>query len=263
VRVAQGSGYTNGTRTFTVVGGTGTPAKFTATVSGGKVTAIVSVIDPGAYTVFPSGTVSATPDTGGGSGATFTLTEGCFNQPATPIPGRKYCSISLAGNFLPGNYYVVGNITGGGGATSVSSGTTPPGVTFFQTNGSISITGNGTYNLCAPGTVASANQCNGTSTSCNNAAGSCMLFVQKSNLGVNTVNDFNGTSNSIFSGLIYLPNETFRSGGNAGIGGCFGVIAQFVLVQGTPTFSNGCLPGHGIGGGTITTTTLTPPYLYQ
>src|SRR5205807_3688565 len=77
-RVAQGSGYTNGTRTFTVVGGTGTPAKFTATVASGKVTAIVSVIDPGAYTVFPSGTVSATPDTGGGSGATFTLTEGCF-----------------------------------------------------------------------------------------------------------------------------------------------------------------------------------------
>jgi hypothetical protein len=97
VRVAQGSGYTNGTRTFTVVGGTGTPAKFTATVASGKVTTIVSVIDPGAYSVFPTGTVSATPDSGGGSGATFTLTEGCFTWNGTVIAGRKYCSINLQG----------------------------------------------------------------------------------------------------------------------------------------------------------------------
>jgi len=272
-RVAQGSGYTNGTRTFTlacVAPNCTAAAKFTVTVSGGKVTSTTgTVIDPGAYTVFPTGAVSGTPDTGGGSGATFNLTQGCFNWPATPIAGRTYCSITLSGNFPPGNYYTVGNITGTGntGATAVASGTTPPGVTFFQSGGGyISILGNANYNLCAPGTVASGHQCDSTSTACNNAAGSCILFVQKATLpgSATTVNDFSGTQSSVFSGLIYLPDETFRSGGNGTVGGCFGVVAQYVLVQGTPTFSQGCLPGNGIGGTNVPgTTTASSPSLYQ
>jgi hypothetical protein len=74
-----------------------------------------------------------------------------------------------------------------------------------------------------------------------------MLFIQKnSTLPASTVNDFSGGSNSIFSGVVYLPTETFRTGGTSSVGGCIGVVADFVLVQGTPTFSDGCLPGGGI-----------------
>jgi hypothetical protein len=65
------------------------------------------------------------------------------------------------------------------------------------------------------------------------------------------------------SGLIYLPRQTFQSQGNSTIAGCFGVIAKYVDVGGTPTFSNGCLPGSGIGGTTTTTTVLSNPHLSQ
>ena len=92
-----------------------------------------------------------------------------------------------------------------------------------------------------------------------------MLFVQNpaTTAPATTLNVFNGTVNSVLSGLIYLPKETFQASGNGSVGGCFGVIADFIDVGGTPTFANGCLPGHGIGGTTTTSTVLTTPYLYQ
>jgi Flp pilus assembly protein TadG len=280
-----GSGYTNGTCTFTVTGGTyynttSSPATFTATVSGGKVTAIGTVSDPGAYSVFPTSPVSAT-DTCGGSGATFTLTEGCFTWNGTPIAGRKYCSIFMHGqdkpNFPAGNYWIAGGdgncigfCTSGSNVVVTSD---VAGVTFFLTNGDganslgassyaqVSIQ-SGTVNLCSPGT--------NCGTACSNNAGptSCMLFIQNPNAtlstGLKTVNNlFNGNGKNTLSGLVYLPKQTFSTTGTSTIGGCFGVIAYYVDIGGTPEFSNGCLPGNGIGGTTTTTTTLSNPFLYQ
>jgi Flp pilus assembly protein TadG len=287
--VNKGSGYTNGTLTFTVVGGTGTPAKFTATVSKGNITAPIVVIDPGAYTVFPTGSVSATPNTGGGSGATFTLTEGCFTWSGTVIAGRKYCSINLTSgtiNFLTGSYYIAGGDSSCvgfcmSGNTHVTSDLA--GVTFYLTNGdganslgansyaTVNTSGmgnSGSFALCSPGT--------NCGTGC---TGTCLLFVQGAPAAVlalhpvtqstaqstpsTTINSFVGNGHNTLSGLIYLPRQTFVNQGNATIGGCFGVIAKYIDVGGTPTFSNGCLPGNGIGGTTTTVTTWGSPYLYQ
>jgi len=288
-RVAQGSGYTNGTRTFTVTGGTGTKAKILATVSGGKVTAILGVFDPGAYTVMPTGTVSATPDTGGGSGATFTLNEGCYTWPGTavggvawtPIPGRKYCSIFATGqqhiNFPTGTYWIAGGDSNCVGycmsGNNVTMTSDVAGVTFLLTNGegtgtfgttSYAYTSikSGTVSLCAPGT-----NCGKTCV----PGGSCLLFVQNPAATVstapktpaNTDNIFNGNGTNTLSGLIYLPRQTFDNSGTSSIGGCFGVIAKYVMISGTPTFSDGCLPGNGIGGGTTTVSTFSNPRLYQ
>jgi Flp pilus assembly protein TadG len=291
-RVAQGSGYTNGTRTFTVVGGTGTPAKFTAAVASGKVSAILSVIDPGAYTVFPTGTVSATPDTGGGSGATFTLTEGCFTWNGTVIAGRKYCSINLNGagttNFLAGSYWIAGGDSACVGFCVSSNNATvtsdAAGVTFILTNGDganslgtssyahVAIT-SGTISLCAPGTSTgtTCTTSNFGSQCAGNAPTSCLLFVQNPAATTSTAdgnpsstnNTFNGNGTRTLSGLIYLPKQTFAEAGNGPILGCVGIIAKYVDIGGTPLFSNGCLPGNGIGGTTTTVTTWGTPFLYQ
>jgi Flp pilus assembly protein TadG len=286
----QGTGYTPGTRTFTVVGGTGTPAKFRATVpssgaNAGKVTAIQAVIDPGAYTVFPTGTITATPDTGGGSDATFTLTEGCFswNTALAPLPGRTYCSIKPSGtiSFPTGEYYIAGGDNDGCGGFCMSGGgnhvtSDAAGVTFYLGNGYgansrgatvtaiVSISGFGggvdasTLVLCAPGTSCG--------TGC---TGSCQLFMQNpeatestaQSVPDTTVNSFSGNGDTTISGLVYLPKQTFRSDGNSEIQGCFGVVAKYVDVGGTPTFTNGCLPGNGTGSDIITV--LINPYLAQ
>lgn len=112
-----GSGYTNGSRTFTVVGGSGPAAKFTATVSGGKVTSTSGlIVDPGQYSILPTNPVSVTADDGKGSGASFTLTfANCLpgaSLPAVPVPGRAYCSIPVTKtvNFPTGIYYVEGGM---------------------------------------------------------------------------------------------------------------------------------------------------------
>ena len=284
-----GSGYTNGTRIFTVQGGNYTaPAKIVATVSGGTVTAILGVYDPGAYKTMPGTFPAGTPDTGGGSGATFSFTEGCFTWPGTsvggvawtPIAGRKYCSIFNHGqqtiNFPTGNYWIAGgdsNCVGlcqsGNNALMTSA---VAGVTFFLTNGEGSGTygtssyatmsiQSGTVNLCSPGTNCGTTCTNSTTTS-------CMLVIQNPaaplSTGLKTINNtVVGNGKNTLAGLVYLPKQTFSTVGGASIGGCFGVIAYYVDIGGTPTFSNGCLPGNGIGGGTTTTTTFSTPYLYQ
>jgi hypothetical protein len=289
-----GSGYTNGSCTFTISGGTyygtsSTPATFTATIKNGKVSTIGSVSDPGAYSVFPTSPVSATSSCGG-SGATFNLTEGCFTwiSGGTPIAGRKYCSINLSGagttNFPTGTYYIAGGDASCVGFCVSSANATvtsdTAGVTFLLTNGEgtgtygtssyaqIAIT-SGTVSLCAPGTNCGKNCVSG---------GSCMLFVQNpaalafASLGQptsggepqsTTDNTFSGNGTRTLSGLIYLPKQTFDESGNGPINGCVGVIAKYFDIGGTPTFSDGCLPGNGIGSTTTTTTTFSTPYLYQ
>jgi Flp pilus assembly protein TadG len=289
-----GSGYTNGTCTFTVTGGTyyaasSSPAKFTAKISGGKVTGPITVTDPGAYATFPTSPVSATDTCG--AGATFNLTEGCFTWNGTPIAGRKYCSINLLGagttNFPAGSYWIAGGDTGCVGFCVSSNNATvtsdAAGVTFFLTNGDganslgtssyahVAIT-SGTISLCAPGTSTGTTcttknfgtQCTGSTPT------SCLLFVQNPAATTstadgnppNTNNTFNGNGNRTLSGLIYLPKQTFAEAGNGPIQGCVGIIAKYIDVGGTPLFSNGCLPGNGIGG-TPTVTTWGTPFLYQ
>jgi Flp pilus assembly protein TadG len=300
----KGSGYTNGTCTFTVSGGTyytttSSPAKFTATISGGKVSSITAVTDPGAYATLPSGPVSAA-DTCGGSGSTFTLTEGCWTWNSAVLPivsgvtqaiaGRKYCSINLNGagstNFPTGTYWIAGGDSCSGYCVSSNNATVTSdaaGVTFLLTNGkgstastyaTVAIT-SGSVSLCAPGTSTGLT-CTTTNfgTQCTNAAGptSCLLFVQNpaatastsdASCGGSTVNCFNGNGTRTLSGLIYLPKQTFAEAGNGPINGCVGIIAKYVDVGGTPLFNNGCLPGNGIGGTTTTTITWGTPFLYQ
>jgi Flp pilus assembly protein TadG len=295
-----GSGYTtNGTCKFTVSGGTyytttSSPATFTATVSGGKVTAIGSVTDPGAYTTLPTSPATATSSCAAKTttAATFTLTEGCFTWNGTPIPGRKYCSINLLGagttNFAAGTYWIAGGDSGCVGFCVSSNNATvtsdAAGVTFLLTNGDganslgassyahVAIT-SGTISLCAPGT-STGTTCTTTNfgTGCTATTGtSCLLFVQNPAATTSTAdgnpsstsNTFNGNGTRTLSGLIYLPQQTFAEAGNGPIQGCVGIIAKYVDVGGTPLFNNGCLPGNGIGGTTTTTTTWGTPFLYQ
>jgi Flp pilus assembly protein TadG len=287
----QGSGYTNGTCTFTVTGGTyytttSSPATFTATISGGIVTAIVSVTDPGAYATFPTSPVSATSSCSGAgtTAATFNLTEGCFTWNGTAIAGRKYCSINLLGagttNFPAGNYWIAGGDGNCAGFCVSSSNATVTsavaGVTFFLTNGdganslgsssyaTVSIT-SGNISLCAPGT-----NC-GNTCAVSTLPTECMLFIQNPGATTSTsldspgatVNSFAGNGSRTLSGLIYLSKQSFVETGNGPILGCVGVIAKYFDIGGTPTFSDGCLPGNGIGGTTTTTYTFSTPYLYQ
>jgi Flp pilus assembly protein TadG len=306
--VSKGSGYvvtstgkSNGTCTFTALGGmyysttVSSPATFTGTISGGKVSALTGVTDPGAYvsTGFPSGAVSATSTDCTGSGATFTLTEGCFTWNGTMIAGRKYCSINLLGagttNFKAGTYWIAGGDGGCSGFCVSSAQTTVTsdyqGVTFLLTNGdgansrgatsfaSVQIT-SGTISLCAPDTTQTGpfctdknfgSQCSGSSPT------SCILFAQNPAATVSTSdggpsstnNTFNGNGTRTLSGLIYLSTQTFAEGGNGPIQGCVGIIAKYLDIGGTPLFNNGCLPGNGIGGITTTVTTWGSPYLYQ
>src|SRR6516162_10232562 len=248
----QGNGYTNGTRVFTLTGGSASaPAKVVATVSGGMVTAILGVFDPGAYNTVPGGQPTGTPDIGGGSGGTFKLTEGCFawpgtsvgGMPWTPIAGRKYCSIYNHGgttiNFPTGNYYIAGgdsNCVGlcqsGNNAVMTSA---VAGVTFFLTNGegtgtygsssyaTISIQ-SGTVNLCSPGT-----NC-GTTCAASTLATECMLVIQNPAAPLSTTlksinNIVNGNGKNTLAGLVYLPKQTFSTVGTSSIGGFFGVVA--------------------------------------
>jgi putative Flp pilus-assembly TadE/G-like protein len=286
---ATGSGYTGPTCTFTIVGGTfygaaNTPAKFTANIgtSGnklGQVTSIAAIIDPGAYTAsgFPTGTVSATSNCGG-SGATFTLTEGCWTWNGTAVPGRKYCSINIGSgttNFPAGSYWIAGGDSCAGFCESSNTATVtsdPAGVTFFLTNGegnrantyaTVAIT-SGNVTLCAPGT--------NCGTSCTNAAGptSCMLFIQNPAATTSTTNGgppqtnntFGGNGTRTLSGLVYLPKQTWVESGSGPISGCVAVVAKYLSIGGTPLFSNGCLPGGGVGTTTVTTS-LSNPHLSQ
>jgi hypothetical protein len=149
------------------------------------------------------------------------------------------------------------------------------GVTFFLTDGegaqstsysTISMNGTPTVNLCAPGT-----NCGTTCSNNNPVPTQCMLFIQNpaapSSTSIsnptNTVSLFNGTQNTTLSGLIYLPNQTYQNQGTASVNGCVGVIAKYFDIGGTPSFSDGCLPGNGIGGTTTTKTVYNTPYLYQ
>jgi len=69
--LAAGSGYTNGTQTLTITGGTcTTQPQISVTVAGNVVTAVLSMVTAGVCTVVPPSGSATTG--GGGTGATFT-----------------------------------------------------------------------------------------------------------------------------------------------------------------------------------------------
>lgn len=67
---AGGTAGMSGTAVYQVVGGTGTAAQLNVTVSGGAITAINSINNPGSYTVFPSLPAALSYVSGTGSGVT-------------------------------------------------------------------------------------------------------------------------------------------------------------------------------------------------
>lgn len=68
---SAGSGYTNGTQTLTITGGTcTTQPQVSVTVAGNVVTAVLGMVDPGVCSNVP--TTGAATTGGGGTGATFT-----------------------------------------------------------------------------------------------------------------------------------------------------------------------------------------------
>lgn len=287
VAAKPGAGYTNGTRTFTVAGGSGPAAKFTAAVVAGKVTVVGGIVDPGQYATLPTNPVSVTADDGKGSGAAFTLIFGnCFPGaqfvllPA-PVPGRAYCSIPVTQtlNFPTGIYYIEGGDatcaglcmnTGNTNTTSDAAG-----VTFVLTNvaggntyPTMSISGNNTVNLVAP--TKNINADGSACSNCANTTEGMIVFQDRNAPATNsvtnggtvspsgTVSSFSGCGNSptcrTLSGTLYLPKQTMNISGNGTVQGtCFGLVAKYIDDAGTPTFLNGCLPGSP-GGGTSTTT---------
>jgi len=288
VAANPGAGYTNGTRTLTVVSGSGPAAKFTANVVGGKVSTFGGIVDPGQYATLPTNPVSVTADDGKGSGAKFTLTFGnCFpgGQFASlpvPVPGRAYCSIPVTKtlSFPTGIYYVEGGdaacqglciTTGNVNVTSDAAG-----VTFVLTNvaggttyPTMAISGNNTANLVAPtkdinadGSACLANCANTTNGMIvfqdRNAPATTSVTSAGAVSPAGTLSSFSGCGNSqscrTLSGTLYLPKQTMNISGNGTVQGeCFGLVAKYIDDAGTPTFMNGCLPGS-TGGSTSTTT---------
>jgi hypothetical protein len=292
--VNTGKNYTAGSRTFTVLGGTGIPAKFTATVSGGKLTSAPVLTDPGAYTTLPANPVSVTADDGKGSTATFTLTSGAclpgasFSQLPVPVPGRAYCSIPVSKtvNFPTGIYYAEGGdatcigfcvTTGNSVVTSDAAG-----VTIVLTNlgnGSsyarFAVSGNNSINLTAPpGNInrdgsACASNCANTTFGMiifqdRNAPETTSLDGAGTVIPANTLNSLSGCGNNsncrTLSGSLYFPKQTLNFSGNGQVQGlCFGLVSKYLDDAGSPIFQNGCLPGTtgGSGGsGSVTGGTL-------
>jgi hypothetical protein len=208
--VNQGGGYTPGAnRAFVVQGGTGTPAKFTATVSNaGKITGTPALVDPGQYTVLPPAPASVVANDNKGSGATFTLASGnCLpyaNFPAVPVPGRAYCSMNLAVgakkslNFPTGIYYIEGgelSVTPPCAGLCIHAGTytsDSAGVTFVLTNttggstyAQYQIDGNNSVNLIAP-----PNNINADGSPCSSGCANTtfgMIIFQDRNAPITTV----------------------------------------------------------------------------
>jgi len=284
---AAGSGYTNGTRSFSVQGGSGPATKFTAAVSGGKVTGGIVIVDPGQYTSLPTNPVSVVADDGKGSGAKFTLTFGnCLPGsllPAVPVPGRAYCSIPVTNtvNFPSGIYYIEGGDASCIGFCFNAGNTTVTnrsgGVTFVLTNvagGSnyarFTVSGNNTLSLTAPpnninpdGSVCSSGCANTTFGMIifqdRNAPTTTSLDTSGNTTPSTTLNSLSGCGNNptcrTLSGTLYLPNQTLSFSGNGTVQGtCFGLVSKYLDDSGTPTFQNGCLPGTtGPGGsGSVT-----------
>jgi hypothetical protein len=148
-----------------------------------------------------------------------------------------YCNgIGLAGNktitFNPGNYII------DGGTLSITGGptVTGSGVTIFLTKklqssyATLSVGGNGTTSLTAPSSGPYAG----------------ILIFQSRNAPSSGTNTIAGTSNSVFNGVVYTPNQLITfGGGNSGSAPCTMIVAGKVVISGSTyiSCSTGALAG--------------------
>jgi Flp pilus assembly protein TadG len=161
------------------------------------VTGIPAASDPLAY---------LTPPTAGGCVANPNLVG---NGTATLNPGNYCNGISATGNwtltFNPGVYILSGGFGGGFTGNVTLSGT---GVTFYISSGSVSLTGNTTYNFSAP----TSGPLEG------------ILFWQaKADSDAAT---FTGNSSSVLTGALYFPGAQVTTTGNSASSIYLIVVAQ-------------------------------------
>jgi len=127
-----GATCTNGIKTFTVVGGTGTSATVTGTVSGGVLSGNLAATTPGNYTVLPTNPVTLTISGGTcGTAPTATLTEGMAlenNLWQTDLSGAGMYNPGLVVNSSGANIEMRGAIS--------SYGITLTQLTWFYLGGS-------------------------------------------------------------------------------------------------------------------------------
>lgn len=143
-------------------------------------------------------------------------------------PGR-YCggmNILRTVNFAPGLYIIDGG-TLSATSTAVLNGT---GVTFFLTNGArLDINGQARLNLSAPTTGTYAG---------------LLFFADRSGASLN--HQLNGTSDSILTGAVYLPNDNLAfSGTNNSATGCTQIIARTLNLTGNSGIGVNCA-GTGV-----------------
>jgi hypothetical protein len=143
-------------------------------------------------------------------------------------PGR-YCggmNILRTVNFAPGLYIIDGG-TLSATSTAVLNGT---GVTFFLTNGArLDINGQAQLNLSAPTTGTYAG---------------LLFFADRSGSSLN--HKLNGTSDSILTGAVYLPNDNLAfSGTNNTATGCTQIIARTLDLTGNSGIGVNCA-GAGV-----------------
>lgn len=126
-----GTGLTNGTRTFTVVGGTGTATTFTATVTAGSVVgSSIAITNTGFYSVDPSLTANACTVDTGSTNATFNLTTAVAGAVASvtvntagDVTVKPSNPVTLTGGSLGNSGTAAVNITYKGISVAVSGGT--------------------------------------------------------------------------------------------------------------------------------------------
>lgn len=137
-----GTGMTPGKRTFTVSGGTGLPATFTATVSdtGTVIPNTIVKTFGGVYSALPTSPVSCTVDTGSAGSATFAITSTPAKSivklaPTTALATASPLAASTYNPFNPG-YFTI-EVTPGAGATftanyGASAATIATAGTFYR-----------------------------------------------------------------------------------------------------------------------------------
>lgn len=158
---AAGTGGINGTQTVTGTTGTGTKFQASVTVTGGAITAVLSITVAGVYTVNPTA-IAAEPVTGAGlvgaklavvliintitllSGGTYTVNSGpTLTQSATsgsgtgatfqaPIFGPKTVTITSPGNYTTYPANPVGQAATSGGGLGATFTITTTGVASYQ-----------------------------------------------------------------------------------------------------------------------------------
>ena len=222
-----GSGGANGTQTVTGTTGTGTKFQASVTVAGGGITAVLSVLVPGVYTVNPT-VIANEPVTGAGLvGASLSIKMGV--QAAT---------VSVAGNYTVNP--VANSLTQ---ASTSGSGTGAICIGIF-TPLSVTVAGAGTYTAFPSNPVSQAS----TSGSGVGATFNLSSVAVNPPLNVGDWLYFSG-----LGGLTFLNGETFVIGAiAANVISLKDVFGANVSTTGLPNYT---------GGGTVSRIyTLATPY---